>query len=218
MVSPRRLAMAPLVSLLSRFGDTGCGTPSVLGFPTWYKYLPTESINGACHINVNLSQNPAQLWLIGLAFVDILLRIGVLVAIGFVIYGGFQYTLSQGEPDRTAAARNTIVNSLVGLGISVLATVIVAFVGSTFIGNTSTSTIPQVTDTGSAIAKVLHFVFGLAGAIAVLMVVIGGFQYVLSNGDPQRAAKARNTIIYALVGLAISLSAFLIVSFVIGKL
>lgn len=59
---------------------------------------------------------------------------------------------------------------------------------------------------------------GLAGAIAVLIITIAGFRYVVSAGDPQSAAKAKNAIIYTLVGLIVALSAFGIVSFVVTRL
>jgi hypothetical protein len=58
----------------------------------------------------------------------------------------------------------------------------------------------------------------VVGAVALLFIVIGGFKFVVSTGDPSSAAKARNTVIYAAVGLIITLSASLIVNFVFGNL
>lgn len=77
--------------------------------------------------------------------------------------------------------------------------------------------LPQA-NTESTFKTVIGLTFAIGGAVAVIMVVIGGFQYVLSNGDPQRAAKAKNTIIYAIVGLVVAISAFTIVNFVLDKL
>jgi hypothetical protein len=54
--------------------------------------------------------------------------------------------------------------------------------------------------------------------VAFLFVILGGFKYVVSGGDPQSTAKAKNTIIYAAVGLIITLVASLIVNFVFGNL
>ena len=62
--------------------------------------------------------------------------------------------------------------------------------------------------------KILTIVFGVIGAIALLMITISGLRYVLSAGDPQRISKAKNGIIYALVGLVIALTAEAIVAFV----
>lgn len=61
---------------------------------------------------------------------------------------------------------------------------------------------------------ILSFVFGLAGAIAVLVIAVAGFQYVISRGDPAATAKAKNAIIYAVIGLMVVIAAFTIVNFV----
>lgn len=52
-----------------------------------------------------------------------------MVAVGFIIFGGFQYMLSQGEPERTKGARSTILNALIGLAISLSAVAIVNLIG-----------------------------------------------------------------------------------------
>lgn len=77
---------------------------------------------------------------------------------------------------------------------------------------------PSTNLQSSTLTTVLQIVFGIAGGIALLIVVISGLQFVLSQGDPQRTAKARNAIIYALVGLLVCILAFSIVTFVVGNL
>ena len=71
--------------------------------------------------------------------------------------------------------------------------------------------------TDGAITNAIEFFFILAGIIAVIMIIIGGYWYVLSGGDPQKTKKAKDTILYAVVGLVISLSAWVIVGFVLGR-
>ena len=126
------------VQLFSYFAAACNPNQLFLGvFPVWYKYLETENpvINGitSCKIIINFSENPNQFWLIGLGIVDILLRVAGLAAVAFVMYGGFMYMTSQGrptsqgEPDKTAKAKNTILNSLIGLTIAIMAAVIVRF-------------------------------------------------------------------------------------------
>lgn len=63
----------------------------------------------------------------------------------------------------------------------------------------------------------VNIFIAIAAAVALLMIVWGGFKYVTSKGDPSATAKARGTIIYAAVGLAICILAFAIVQFVIGN-
>lgn len=100
-----------------------------LKLPTWYKYLKPEFIDGKCELNASF---PDDLGKIGLALVEILLRLGGLVAVAFVIYGGFKYITSQGEPENTKNARHTIINSVIGLMITIVATVSVSFIGKEF--------------------------------------------------------------------------------------
>ena len=76
-----------------------------------------------------------DLSLIGLSAVDILLRLAALVAIGYIIYGGFQFITAQGEPEKVKHAQNTIFNSLIGLGIAIASIGAVAFVGKALTGS-----------------------------------------------------------------------------------
>ena len=78
--------------------------------------------------------------------------------------------------------------------------------------------IPQADVGNDRLSSILSIVFGLLGSIAVIIIILAGIKFITSQGDPQATAKARNTIIYAAVGLAVSVAAFTIVTFVIGKL
>lgn len=68
------------------------------------------------------------------------------------------------------------------------------------------------------IGSVLTAVYGLVGIIAVVFVIIGGFKYTTSQGDPGKVQQAKNTIMYALIGLAVTLLAFAITQFVLNAL
>lgn len=74
--------------------------------------------------------------------------------------------------------------------------------------------IPQGQLTNTNIDSILKLVFGVAGGVALLIITIAGFKYVLSQGNPQETAKAKNTILYALIGLVICVTAFAIVGFI----
>jgi hypothetical protein len=78
--------------------------------------------------------------------------------------------------------------------------------------------LPTAAADTTAIQTVLGIVFGIIGALALLMIVVSGLRYVLSAGDPQKTAQARNGIIYALVGLVIAITAEGIVHFLVGRL
>lgn len=65
------------------------------------------------------------------------------------------------------------------------------------------------------VESIMTIIFQIAGAVALLVIVIAGLRYTFSQGDPSATAKAKNAIIYALVGLVISLLGFSIVRFVV---
>jgi tellurite resistance protein TehA-like permease len=71
----------------------------------------------------------------------------------------------------------------------------------------------RVTSLVSTLINVLSWIVGVA---AFIVVILGGLFYVLSAGDPQKATKARQAIIYALVGLVIVALAQTIIRFTIG--
>jgi hypothetical protein len=91
------------------------------GFPAWYKYLDLHSCQPQIH-GLN------DIWLIVAAIIEICLRIAAIVAVAFIIYGGFNYTTSQGDPESTAKAKGTLINALVGLALAVTAATIVSFI------------------------------------------------------------------------------------------
>lgn len=97
----------------------------MLGFPTWYSYLPSTTVGGLCSPQIS---SLSDIWLIAAAIIEIMLRISALVAVGFVMYGGLTYMTSQGEPDKTAKARTTIVNALAGLVVAILAAIVIGFI------------------------------------------------------------------------------------------
>ena len=68
------------------------------------------------------------------------------------------------------------------------------------------------------ITVIINVLTVVVGAVSVVMIIIGGFRYVVSNGDSNSMAGAKNTILYAVVGLIVALLAQLIVSFVLTKL
>ncbi len=84
--------------------------------------------------------------------------------------------------------------------------------------NTITQSLPN-SGSGDAptnfLSTILQIVFGTTGAIALLIIVISGFRYVIASGDPSAVAKARSTILYAVIGLAVALAGFSIVTFIV---
>ena len=70
----------------------------------------------------------------------------------------------------------------------------------------------------SIFTTVVNVLLFIIGAISVVMLIIGGIRYTLSAGDSGNVTAAKNTIMYALIGLVIAFLAFAIVNWVLGTL
>jgi hypothetical protein len=129
----------------------GCGYHQFFGLLPWYYYLPCNKKthkpqlhftkqkinNGKCADKAGSStgcglnggpQGLGAIWLIVLAVFEDVLRIGGLLAVFMIIYGGIRYTTSSGDPQDTKGAQSTIINALIGLTIVVIAAASVAFI------------------------------------------------------------------------------------------
>lgn len=78
-------------------------------------------------------------------------------------------------------------------------------------------TVPKPSANSAQIQAVLSLVFKIAGAVAVIVIILAGISYVVSGGDPQRTAKAKDAILYAIIGLFVAILASAIVQLTISK-
>ena len=69
----------------------------------------------------------------------------------------------------------------------------------------------------TTLAKIINVILAVLGIVAVIMIIMGGVTYVTSNGDAAKLTKAKNTIIYSVIGLVVALLAFAIVNFVLAN-
>lgn len=121
-------------SLVSTDKST-CDGGGFFGLPKWYKYLSGQ------HYVDQVTQKPQcipqldginSIWHIVAAVIELLIRLAALVAITFVVYGGITYTISQGNPDKTKQSLKTIINALIGLTITIIATAVVSYIAGRF--------------------------------------------------------------------------------------
>lgn len=73
------------------------------------------------------------------------------------------------------------------------------------------------TQVNNAVAVAVNILSLVVGITAVIMVIVGGFKYITSSGDSNSVNSAKNTILYALVGLVIVALAQVIVKFVLNR-
>jgi type IV secretion system pilin len=72
-------------------------------------------------------------------------------------------------------------------------------------------------DLGTLIQTIVNILLFILGAIAVVMIIIGGIRYATSNGDSGSIKSAKDTILYAVIGLIVAILAYAIVNFVISQ-
>jgi hypothetical protein len=142
--------MFNIVSLFAAVPCPPTNPVNFLGLLPWWQYLPSSDFatdaSGRCNIDTfNIPHGAAgaagtvtanDIPLVLLAIVDDLLRIAGLIAVGFIISAAFKFITSQGDPEGTAKARQTVINALIGLAVAIVATVFVSYIGNT-LGNGS---------------------------------------------------------------------------------
>lgn len=75
---------------------------------------------------------------------------------------------------------------------------------------TSTATV------GDGLANIVKILMSIIGMLAIVFILVSGIQMAASAGNPKRFAQARETLIYAIVGLAVAIGAYAIVTFLTG--
>lgn len=119
--------------------------------------------------------------------------------------------------------QKSIKNSI--YGASAMATVAVGQVASaentgagtaqTGASSVSSGLANNLTAQVTVIINILIFIIGL---VAVIMLIVGGFRYVFSQGNEKSVQGAKDTILYAIIGIVVAVLAFAIVNFVLGGL
>jgi len=71
-------------------------------------------------------------------------------------------------------------------------------------------------DTG-VFRKITDVLLFILGAVSVIMIIIGGLRYVISGGNSTNVTAAKNTILYAIVGVIVAMLSYAIIHFVLGS-
>ena len=76
----------------------------------------------------------------------------------------------------------------------------------------------QILGDGGVFATAVSLLLFLVGAVAVIMIIFGGFKYIISGGDSSAVTSAKNTILYAVIGLVVASLAYAIIDFVLDTI
>lgn len=171
-----------------------------------------------CNINQNAATEgelTSNLVLIATNILNDLTIVAAYIVLGFVIYGGYQYMFSSGDVGKTAAAKRTLTNAFIGLAIVMSASIIFGAIRVALIGNNSLTddTIKNI-NADELVTSLIQWVVGISGVVAAIFLVLGGASYMTSSGDTTKLQKAKNTILYAIIGLVVVALAEIITAFV----
>ena len=182
-----------------------------LGLPAWYDNLPKDS---DCNIKSPNGEDgvKAYVWAIVFNIVGIILGVMGYLAIAFVMWGGIQYKIAQGDPGKVARGKKTITNAFIGLIISMSASILSGAISAIIQGAAGDD------DGANFYVNLFNKVFFWGGVVAVIMIVYGGIQYITSTGNPAGVSKAKTTILYSIIGLLVVLFAAAIIYVLVGEM
>ena len=84
-------------------------------------------------------------------------------------------------------------------------------------GNCASTTASGTSTVNNIITTVINLFSVVVGVIAVIMIIYAGLKYITSGGDSAKITSAKNTIVYAIIGLIVVALAQFIVKFVLNK-
>ena len=133
-----------------------------------------------------------------------------------LVLQGVRYSLSAGEPEKANQARNGIIYSLIGITVATTAWSLMNFTLDKVIRDTST--ISETSTLTNLLGDIAGYIIFVGAVISVIMIFVGGIKLNISGGNSQQAKKARDMIIYAIIGMVLTISAGPILVFVLDKL
>ncbi len=77
---------------------------------------------------------------------------------------------------------------------------------------------PRLNQLGAAIDKVIGYVFPAGVLIAVIMIIVGGYMWIVSGGDPARKQQAQGTLTWAVIGLVLLFLIYSILKAIVGAI
>lgn len=192
-------------------GRTGTDCQGFLGLTSW-----------DCGVDIHDEATlKSGIWQIVANIATDITIIAAYLVLFYVIYGGYMYAVSSGDPGKIAIGKKILTQAFIGLGIILLANIIMNAIRFALLGaggvlgscdlQTGSGNCIDPTD---LVAGAIRWIIAVVGIVSVIFVVYGGITYATSAGDPGKLQKAKNMILYALIGLAVVALASVITAFV----
>jgi len=193
-----------------------CEKGGFLGIPPWYRGLTNSTTNADGSVDCTI-KSPNEtggldkfIWKIALNIIELALVLTTWIAVFFILYGGFLFITGGGNASQLEKARKSIIS----MGAIAITNLIFGLLdGAT---KTNQYGAPQI-EAGDLLVSGLNLTYYIAGIVAVIVIIIAGITYATSTGDSGRITRAKNMILYAVIGIIVLVAAFAITNFVIGR-
>ncbi|MBR6505945.1 hypothetical protein IKT18_03905 [Candidatus Saccharibacteria bacterium] len=139
--------------------------------------------------------------------------VAIYLVLGFVVYGGYLYMFSSGDSGKALNSRKVLLRAFIGFAIVMLSNIILNSIRFALIQNGSFADFRNY-DAETVFFNGINWAVGISGVVCVIFIIIGAIGYITSSGDSQKLQKAKNTLLYALIGLAIVALSAVITNFV----
>ena len=135
--------------------------------------------------------------------------------LGYAIWGGYLYMFSSGDPGKAANGKKALIHAFTGICIVICAytifgTIRIALAGNSDISSCTTGCV----EPSEMVSSLVGWVGGIAGAVCALFILIGAWGYITASGDANKLQKAKNTLIYAIIGLLLVAFAEVLTAFI----
>lgn len=194
---------------------------AVFGIADAASAAPANSLPGVQNLNDILAKDPSKLGLaditsVLISIIQLFMSFVAVIAVLFVCVSGYQYVLAAGNPEKIEKAKMGLTWSIGGFILAVSAQAIVLLIQTvlqehndrrinTF--NLQTSAPPEAAD---IIPAIFQAVLIFSGSITIIFLILGGYRYVTSQGNPELIDKAKKTVLYSVVGLGITFASYTI--------
>ncbi|MDD5397421.1 MAG: hypothetical protein PHW24_05215, partial [Candidatus Moranbacteria bacterium] len=129
-----------------------------------------------------------------------------------IVIGAFLYITAGANPDNAENGKKAIVAALIGLAIGVAAPSLLKELGNTIGWNgVNSSGVSGAIGLSDIAIRVLNFLLGTMGIVALIMLVIGALMYLTSAGDDDRIEKGKEIFKYSLMGVLIAMASMVLV-------
>ena len=204
-VASTTISFTTPVSVSAR--DYGSCSPTFLGMVPWDCNAPKiDSENSLVQAIATIATN---------ILTDLSVIASYLILF-YVMYGGFLYITSSGDPGKAASGKKTLIHAFIGLAIVISAYTIFSAIRIAIAGNITLEdcALSSCANQGNLVANLISWLGGIMGVVSAIFVLVGAWGYITAAGDPGKLQKAKQTILYAIIGLIIFALAQIITAFV----